>query len=56
MKGKNQKYKIKFKEFLIYALYILKAILRAIEKELEIVYIDKTGCFLENNNYRDWVS
>ena len=38
-------------------LYIfLKAIIRAIQIEIEIVYVDGTGCFLQKNNYRDWVS
>ena len=33
----------------------LKAVLRALKKGMEIIYIDETGCYLENNNYKDWI-
>ncbi len=34
----------------------IKAILTGIKNDLDIIYIDETGCFLQNVNYRDWVS
>lgn len=34
----------------------LKAIITGMKNNLEIIYIDETGCFLQNDNYRDWVS
>lgn len=30
--------------------------MRAVENKTEIIYVDETGCFLENNYYRDWIS
>ena len=33
----------------------LKAIMKAIKENYDIIYVDETGCYLENNNYRDWL-
>ena len=37
-------------------LIFLKALLRAIKMDLDIIFIDETSCCLQNNNYKDWVS
>ena len=37
-------------------LLFLKAIMRAIKENYNIIYVDETGCYLENNNYRDWLN
>ena len=33
---------------------LLKAIIKEIQYGLDIIYSDKTGCYLENKNYYDW--
>ena len=33
----------------------LKTILRAINQNLELIFIDETSCALQNNNYKDWI-
>ena len=33
----------------------LKAILRAINQNLEMIFIDETSCSLQNNNYKDCI-
>ena len=34
----------------------LKALITSLKKSLNIIYIDETGCFLQNDNYKDWIS
>lgn len=52
-KSKNPKlYKDNY--IFIHFLFI-KTILRAINKEMNLIYIDETWCFLENNYYKDWI-
>lgn len=33
----------------------MKAVLRALSQEIDIIFNDETGCSLQNNNYKDWV-
>jgi len=51
-KPKNPK--IIKKNYKFMHLLFLKAIMRAIKENYNIIYVDETGCYLENNNYRDW--
>ena len=52
-KAKNPK--IIKKNYKFMHILFLKAIMKAIKENYDIIYVDETGCYLENNNYRDWL-
>ena len=33
----------------------LKCVIRVINNNLNILFIDETSCYLQNNNFRDWI-
>ena len=47
---KLNKLNYKFMEFLF-----LKCVVRAINNNLNIIFIDETACYLQNNNFRNWI-
>ena len=47
--------KLEKKNYKIMKIIFLKTILRAINQNLELIYIDETSCALQNNNYKDWI-
>ena len=52
IKPKNPKLKIN--NYRLMHNIFLKVISKANKEGYNIIYIDETGCYLENNNYRDW--
>ena len=50
---KNPKLNQKWYQFMHFL--FLKAIMKGIQDGLDIIYLDETGCYLENKNFYDWV-
>ena len=47
--------KLNKRNYQIMQIIFLKALLRAIKIGIDIIYIDETACYLQNNNFKDWV-
>ena len=43
------------KNYKFMKIIFLKGLMRGIKENLNIIFIDETGCFMVNDNYKDWV-
>jgi transposase len=53
VKQKNPRLNKKNYKFM--KIIFLKGLMRGIKENLNIIFIDETGCFMVNDNYKDWV-
>ena len=46
--------KLKSKIFIYYSFYFIKSLLRGLMQNMKLIFIDESGFFTKNSNYRTW--